>query len=71
VFLQRDGTEPPVVQPFSPDEAHRRLARELVVYDTPAREEQLASLQRLAVVPAHEIHYRDAAAAVNALSDLL
>jgi hypothetical protein len=71
VFLQRDGTEPPVVHPVSPEEAHRRLARELVVYDTPAREEQLASLRRLAAIRAHEIHYRDSAAAVNALSHLL
>jgi hypothetical protein len=71
LFLCRDGTELPVVNPVLPDEAHRRLARELVVYDTPARKEQLASLRRLAAVPAHEIHYRDSATAVNALSDLL
>jgi hypothetical protein len=41
------------------------------VYDTPAREEQLASLRRLAAIRAHEIHYRDSTAAVNALSHLL
>ena len=71
VFLRRDGTEPAAVNPVSPDEAYRRLAEELVVYDTPARKEQLASLQALAAIPAHEIHYRDSAFAVSALCRLL
>ena len=71
LFLCRDGMEPPAAEPISSDEAYSRLLRELVVYDSSAREEQLASLRRLAAVPAHEIRYRDAATAVNALSDLL
>lgn len=70
VLLCRDGTAPPAVRAVTPEAAYAHLVRELVVYDSPAREEQLASLRRLAAAPSYELHYGDANAAAKTLSRL-
>ena len=71
VFLSRDGTAPPGIRAVTREDAYGRLDRELVTYDAPAREEQLASLRRLAAAPAFELRYSDASAAADALSGLV
>jgi len=67
VFLRRDGSTQPNLQLLEPEEAYARLTRDLVLYDAPARQEQLVSLRRLVEAPAFDLHYSAIEPAIDSL----